>query len=145
MYSNNYNEGEIFEHSLEQEIQKAKQEHTNIALIALRENIIDGISAKDKLLSENIIRKTSVFKDYSFEKDNKRYYYSYAVDMDSFVFDFEVRQIETYIKTIGDEYQACDIVYSSALFPQDGENADILIKKLNSFSKGDRDEKDINS
>ncbi len=139
------NEGEIFEHSLEQEIQKAKQEHTNIALIALRENIIDGISAKDKLLSENIIRKTSVFKDYSFEKDNKRYYYSYAVDMDSFVFDFEVRQIETYIKTIGDEYQACDIVYSSALFPQDGENADILIKKLNSFSKGDRDEKDINS
>lgn len=139
------NEGEIFEHSLEQEIQKAKQEHTNIALIALRENIVDGISAKDKLLSENIIRKTSVFKDYSFEKDNKRYYYSYAVDMDSFVFDFEVRQIETYIKTIGDEYQACDIVYSSALFPQDGENADILIKKLNSFSKGDRDEKDINS
>ncbi len=139
------NDKEIFEHSLEQEIQKAKQEHINIALIFLKENIIDGINAEEKIFSENIIRKTSVFKDYSFEKDNKRYYYSYAVDMDSFVFDFEVRKLATYIKTISEEYKECDIVYSSALFPRDGKNADELMKKLNCFSKGDMDEKDTNS
>ena len=37
-----------------------------------------------------------------------------------------------------------DIVYSAVLFPQDGENADDLILKLNNF-KGDRDEENINS
>ena len=36
-------------------------------------------------------------------------------------------------------------MYSSALCPQDGEEINVLIEKLKEFSKGDIDEKDINS
>ena len=67
------------------------------------------------------------------EKDNKRYYYSYAVDMDSFVFDFEVRKLKTYIETKNQEYPESDIVYSAVLYPQDSEDIEDLIIKINNF------------
>lgn len=138
-------EKEIFNLSLEQDIQKAKQEHTNIALISFCENIVDGKSFINKILSEDAVRKTSVFKEYIEESDGKRYYYLYTVDMDSFVYDFEVRKLQTYIKSNSAEYLECDILYSSALYPQDGENAEDIIKKLNIFSKGDINEENTYS
>lgn len=137
-------ESEIFELSLEQDIQKAKTEHVNISLIGLRENILDGESLIDRICDEHVIRKTSCFHEYMKEEDGKRYYYLYSVDMDSFVFDFEVRKLATYINEMRQEYPEYDIVYSAALCPQDGETADVLIPKLNNF-KGDRDEENINS
>ncbi len=139
------NEEEIFFHSLEQDIQKAKQEHLNISLISLRENIVEGNALIDKILEENLIRKTNIFKEYRIEKDNKRYYYSYAVDMDSFVFDFEVRKLKTYIETKNQEYPESDIVYSAVLYPQDSEDIEDLIIKINNFSKEVRDEENTNS
>ncbi len=126
----------IFKLSLEQEMQKAKQEHMNISFISLSEKIVEGTSFINKMLDEDVIRKTSVFKDYIEEHDGRKYYYSYAVDMDSFVFDFEVRKLQNYIKTNSADFKECDILYSSALYPQDGETADIIINKLNSFQKG---------
>ena len=139
------NDKEIFELSLEQDIQKAKQDRINIALFSLSEKIVEGKSLIDKILSEEIIRKTSVFKDYSIIQNGRRYYYSYALDIDSFVFDFEVRRLETYIKSNEKDYLNCDIMYSSALYPQDGHNIEDLTSKLNRFSKGDADEKNIDS
>ena len=139
------NDKEIFELSLEQSIQKAKQDQLNIALFSLSEKVIEGKSLIDKILSEEIIRKTSVFKDYSVIKNGRKYYYSYAVDIDSFVFDFEVRRLETYIKSNNEEFSECDIMYSSALYPQDGTTAGELGEKLNIFTKGDIDEKDTHS
>lgn len=139
------NEEEIFFHSLEQDIQKAKQEHLNISLISLRENIVEGNALIDKILEENLIRKTNIFKEYRIEKDNKRYYYSYAVDMDSFVFDFEVRKLKTYIEAKNQEYPESDIVYSAVLYPQDSEDIEDLIIKINNFSKEVRDEENTNS
>lgn len=138
-------EEEIFIHSLEQDVQKAKQEHINLSIIALKENKLEDNSLIDKILSENMIRKTGVFKDYKCEKGGKNYYYSYAVDMDSFVFDFEVRKLETYIKAKRQECPACDILYSALLCPRDADNIDDIIKNMNKFSKGNTDEKDINS
>ena len=138
------NEEEIFELSLEMDIQKAKQEHLNIALIALRENILSEGSIIDKICYDDVIRKTNQFNQYMKEENGKRYYYLYSVDMDSFVFDFEIRKFNTYIKEQRQEKPEYDIVYSAVLFPQDGENADDLILKLNNF-KGDRDEENFNS
>ena len=129
-------EQEIFELSLEQDMQKAKQEHINITLISLSEKIVEGKSLTDKILAEDVIRKTSVFKEYSCIKDGRRYYYSYTVDMDSFVYDFEVRKLQTYIKTNIHEYLDCDIEYASALYPQDSDTIAGLIEKINSFQKG---------
>ena len=127
---------EIFKLSLEQDIQKAKQDHINISLISLSEKIVEGTSFINKILDEDVIRKTAIFKEYTEEIDNKRYYYSYAVDMESYVFDFEIRKLQTFIKTNSADFKECDILYSAVLYPQDGENADIIIKKLNSFQKG---------
>lgn len=138
-------EKEIFIHSLEQEIQKAKQEHINIALISLCENLHDESSLIDIILAENLIRKTSVFKDYMFSEGGRKYYYSYASDMDSFVFDFEVRKLETYISKLNKENPDYDIMYSAALYPQDGGDINDLFAKLKKFSKGVTDEENINS
>lgn len=126
-------EKEIFELSLEQDIQKAKQEHINISLIMLSEKLVEEKSLINKILSEDVIRKTSTFKDYSIIIGDRKYYYCYAVDMDSFVYDFEVRKLETYINTNKQEFEECDIVYSTVLYPQDGEEMGQLLIKL----KGD--------
>jgi signal transduction histidine kinase len=138
-------EKEIFELSLESDIQKAKTEHINIALMALSEKIVEGKSLTDKILSEDVIRKTSVFKEYAEIKGDRRYYYSYTVDMDSFVFDFEERKLQTFIKANSVDYKDCDMLYSAVLYPQGGETVDELIKKLTTFSKGVMNEENINS
>lgn len=138
-------EEEIFLHSLEQEVQKAKQDHINISIVSLKENILEEKSLIDTILKDDLIRKTNNFKDYTCEKNGERYYYSYAVDMDSFVFDFEVRKLETYIKTLRKENIDSDIVYSAVLCPQDGDDIKTLTEKMNVFSEGIIDEKDINS
>ena len=114
-------------------------------MISLSEKIVEGKSLIDKMLAEDIIRKTSVCKECSIVEDGRRNYYFYSVDMDSFVHDFEVRKLHTYINSNLYEFQECDILYSSALYPQDGEQLIDLIGKLNDFSKGDIDEKNINS
>ena len=139
------NEKEIFVHSLEQDIQKAKQEHMNISLISVCEIKHDEKSLIDDVLNENIIRKTAQFKELTTYKADRKYYYSYAVDIDSFVYDFEVRKLDTFIKTLNKENEGYDIMYSSALYPQDGDNLKSIIDKLNQFTKGDEDEEDINS
>ncbi len=139
------NDKEIFYLSLEQDMQKAKLEHMNIALISLSEKIVEGKSFIKKILTEELIRKTTIFKEFAEETNERRYYYSYAVDMDSFGFDFEVRRLQTFIKTNSADYQECDILYSSALYPQDGEEKEDLINKLNSFTKGDMNEENSNS
>ena len=104
--------------------------------------IIEGV---EKVLNEGVIRKTASFKDYTFVRDNKKYYYCYSVDMDSFVYDFEVRKLATYVGKLNKENPDYDIMYSSALCPQDGEDINVLVEKLKEFSKGDMDEKDTNS
>lgn len=126
-------EEEIFKLSLEQDIQRAKQEHINISLTMLKEKQVDGKSLIDKILADEVIRKTSTFKDYSCVVDGSRYYYCYAVDMDSFVHDFEVRKLATYIDSNKPDFEECDIVYSAVLYPQDGEEIGQLLAKL----KGD--------
>ena len=134
-------EKEIFKLSLEQDIQKAKQDRMNIALMSFCENIIEGKSFIDKILSDDIIRKNTVYKEYTEIKNNKRYYYVYSVDVDSFVFDFEVRKVKSFITSNEPEYKDCDIVYLSALYPQDSQNIDELTEKISDFSKGDDYEK----
>ena len=130
-------EEEIFMHSLEQDIQKSKPEQINVSVVALRENENDEISFIDKIVKEDIIRKTKNYKEYSFTQNGKKYYYCYSVDMDSFVFDFEIRKLETYIKTIKDENPECDLEYSAVLIPRDSSEIDEIKLRLNNFSKGD--------
>ena len=130
-------EKEIFLHSLEQDMQRAKQEHLNIALVSLCENANENKSIINEILEENIIRKTKVFKEYTEEKDSKKYYYSYALDIESFVHDFQIRKLETYIDTKNKENPEYDIMYSTVLYPENEEDKNKIIEKLNTFQKGE--------
>ncbi|MBE7704575.1 MAG: hypothetical protein E7Z90_02035 [Cyanobacteria bacterium SIG29] len=134
-------EKEIFIHSLEQDIQRAKQEHINVSIMALQ----GKEEAIDKVINEGVIRKTANFKEHSCINNDRKYYYCYVVDLDSFVYDFEVRKLSTFVAGLNKENPDYDIMYSSALCPQDGEEINILIEKLSEFSKGDIDEKSTNS
>ena len=137
------NDEEIYTHSLEQEMQKAKSDKRNIAIIKLKEKANTGNSVIDKILKEDIIRKTAVYKDFSKEENGIKYYDIYTADIDSFVYDFEKRRLETYIREAAKENPECGIMYSSALYPQDGETIKKINKKLEQFSKGDTDEENI--
>ena len=99
------------------------------------ENLVEGKSLIDKILSEDIIRKTSEFKEYSCIKEGKRYYYSYTVDIESFVFDFEVRKLETFIKENQKEYAQNDLEYSAVLYPQDFTDNTEISDVINKFEK----------
>ena len=119
---------------------KAKQEKINIALFSLSEKIIEGKSLIDKILSESIIRKTSAFNDYAVIKNGRRQYYSYAAAIEYCVYVFELRRLETYIKEHNEEYKENCIMYSSALYPEDGSRIEDLTAKLNSFHPVQKDE-----
>ena len=129
-------EKEIFLHSLEQDMQRAKQEKLNISLVSLSEKITEN-SAIEKLLNDNIIRKTKVFKEYFNEESDRRYYYSYSLDVESYVYDFEIRKLDTYIKELNKENDKYDIMYSTLLYPQDEEDKTKIMEELNNFTKGE--------
>ena len=115
-------------------------------MISLSENILEnGNSLINQIKEDDLIRKTSTFKEHEYEINGKRYYYCYAVDMDSFVYDFQIRKLKTYVTALNEDFKEYDIMYSSALCPQDGDDVKILFERLNAFSKGDIDEEDTNS
>lgn len=130
-------EKEIFLHSLEQDLQRVKQEKVNISLVFLSENKTKQKSKIEEILEENIIRKTKVFKEYEEENNNKRYYYSYALDVESYVHDFQIRKLETYIDTKNKESKEYDIMYSAMLYPEKENDKNKIIEELNSFQKGE--------
>ncbi len=140
---------EIFYLCLEQDLQKAKQDKMNIAFTALSEKITAGKSLINKILTEDVVRKTIVFKEYCEEKAGRKYYYAYAVDLESYVFDLDVRKLDTIIKSNAVDYKECDILYLTALYKPDGNSsensAESILNKLNSFSKGDINEKNTDS
>ena len=112
------NEKEIFEMSLEQDIQKAKQEKTKIGLIIIKEEYIEGESIIDRIIKDGVIRKTSKYKEYSCVKEGKRYYYLYIMNIDKYALEFEEKKIETYIKEYEEEKKRKEIEYKIVLYPE---------------------------
>lgn len=137
-------EEEIFAMQLNQDIFKAKQSHSTIGLIALKEKIGCPCSFIEKVVSDNLIRKTSNSKEFSYQKDDKKIYLYYALEMDSFALDFIKKKLEGYIRMCGKEFEECAILYSTALYPNDATTAEELIKKTKGSFKEVDYEKDFN-
>lgn len=127
------NEEEIFWMSLEREIKRTAYDHINTAVIGLCENALEDKSFTDKILSEDIIRKTSVHKEISFIKDGKRYFYCYSSDIESYVFDLDMLKFQTYVKNNSEAYKESDLKYSAVLSPRDGAEVKEIIEKINDF------------
>lgn len=139
------NDEETFVMQMNQDISKAKQNHTTLGVIALKEKALASLSLIDKVISEGLIRKTATSKEFSYVDDDQRFYFFYSLDMDSYALDFTKKKLEGYFKIIGKEFQECAIVYSTALYPNDALSAEELIKKTKlSFKEVDY-EKDFNS
>lgn len=135
------NDEETFMMQMSQDISKAKQNHTTVGVIALREKALASLSYIDKVISEGLIRKTATSRDFSYVDDDQRFYFFYAIDMDSFALDFTKKKLEGYIKICGKEFRECAILYSTALYPNDALSAEELIKKAKlSFKEVDYEE-----
>ncbi|MDD3237241.1 MAG: ATP-binding protein [Candidatus Gastranaerophilales bacterium] len=139
------NEEETFIMQMGQDISRAKQNHTSLGLIALKEKIIASASFLDKVVAEKLIKKTTNSRDFIYIDGDFRYYFYYSIEMDSFALDFNKKKLEGYIKLCGKEFEECAILYSTALYPNDALSADELIKKAKLSFKEVEYEKSINS
>lgn len=138
------NEEEIFIMQMGQDISNAKQNHCTVGLIALKEKMIDSVSFLDKVVSDKLITKTANGKDFIYIDGDFRYYFLYAVDMDSYALEFNRKKLEGYVKICGKEFEKCDILYSTALYPNDASDAEELIKKAKLSFKEVNYEENIN-
>ena len=86
---------------------------------------------------KQLLRDFKVFKEYFNEENDRRYYYSYSLDVESYVYDFEIRKLDTYIKELNKENDKYDIMYSALLYPQDEEDKTKIMEELNNFTKGE--------
>ncbi len=139
------NDEETFIMQMGQDISKAKQNHTTLALIALRENALYKTSFIDKIISDGVIRKTSSSRDFSFVNEDQRFYFFYSIDIDSYALDFMKKKLEGYLRQGGKEAKECVILYSTALYPNDALSAEELIKKAKVSFKEVDNEENINS
>ncbi len=139
------NDEETFVMQMGQDVSKAKQNHTTLGLIGIREKAFASVSFIDKVIADGMMRKTSNARDFSYVDDDQRFYFFYAIDMDSFALDFSRKKLEGFIKLTGKEFKECDIVYSTALYPNDAVSAEELIKKTKVSFKEVGNEENINS
>ncbi len=136
---------ETFLVQLGQDISKAKQNHTTVGLLAIKENAFAKKSFVDKIVEEGLIRKTATSKDFSCIDDDQKFYFFYSVDMDSYALDFVKKKLQGYLKICGKEFSDCAILYSTALYPNDATSAEELIKKAKLSFKEVGYEEDIDS
>lgn len=138
------NEQQTFMMQLAQDVSKAKQNHSTLGMVAVRENADLTNSFINRIVDEKLIRKTASARDFSYVTDGQRFYFYYAVDMDSFALDFISKKLDGYVKICGKEFEECAILYSTALYPNDALSAEELIKKIKVSFKEVNYEEDLN-
>ncbi len=139
------NEEDIFVVNLSQNIQKAKQNHSSIGVLAIKEKLSCAQSFIDKMFEEKIIQKSSTSFSLTNSDGEFKYFYHNALELEPHVLEFYKKKIEGYIKLSGNEFNNCDILYSTAIFPNDALTAEELIKKAKLSFKEVCYEEDFNS
>lgn len=139
------NEEDIFVVNLGQNIQKAKQNHSSIGIIAIKEKLSCTNSFINKISEENIIQKSSTSFSLTNTDGEFKYFYFNALELEPHILEFYKKKIEGYIKLSGNEFNNCDILYSTAIFPNDALGAEELIKKAKLSFKEVCYEEDFNS
>ena len=126
---------------MEKALLKSKNNSQNLLFIRLEENKNTFTSMIEDIKSNkiSIIRKTTNTKEVYCEDENKKSLMIFIPDADKFAQNFIEKKIESYIapETEGGKY---DILYSTALFPDNGDSLDNLIKKSNELLKRGKNE-----
>lgn len=138
-------EEDIFVVNLAQNIQKAKQNHSSIGIIAIKERLSGAVSFVDRIIEENIVQKSATSLSLKNTDGEFKYFYFNTLELEPHVIEFYKKKFEGYIKLSGNEFKNCDILYSTAIFPNDALTAEELIKKAKLSFKEVCYEKDSNS
>ena len=129
-------EKEKFEQDFAEAVEKSKNSNHNLLLLKIQET--DGYSpSMSDDLKENkisIIRKTTNTKEIFYKEDGKKNIMIFIPEADKFAQNFIEKKIESYIQgeTGSEKY---DIVYSTVLFPDDGNSPEELLKKTDELIK----------
>ena len=108
----------------------AKNNNYKLGLIKITENTPSTPFIDDILSNEiNIIRKSANVKDYIVKEDVRSLIYA-VMQMDRYALNFVGKKIDGFVNT-EPKYAKCDIVFSTALYPDDETTVDTLIEKLN--------------
>ena len=127
-------EKEKFVIDLEKDIAKAKVASQTLLLLMLAEKLDVQNSFINAVKEEriSIIRKTSNTKEVSYTDDGKNYLLIVMPEADKFAQSFVEKRIDSSVSIENDSHaeQKYDILYSTALFPECGEDATYLLNKL---------------
>ena len=128
-------EKEKFAADLEKELLKAKACAQNVLLVLIEEMSGSHNSFIDAVREEkfSIIRKTSNTKEAYYEEEGKKYLEIMIPEADKFAQGFIEKKIESILISELDETnnKKYDILYSTAIFPENGED----VISLNEFLK----------
>lgn len=124
---------------LDKEISKAKTCNNNLLLVLIKEkqqsekSFIEDIG-KEKI---SIIRKTSSTKEVEYHEDGYNYLAVMIPEADKFAQSFIEKKIESTIQNSGEETNSpkYDILYSTIIFPDSGENSLELMEAAKSSLK----------
>lgn len=130
-------EKEKFILDLDKDIQKAKTCSHNLLLLMIKENESTGYSFIEDVKSEkiSIIRKTANTKEVYFNEDGKNCYAVILPEADKFAQSFIEKKIESTIEQNTTSSQKYDILYSTALFPDNGKDAAEMIETAEKLLK----------
>lgn len=123
-------EKEKFEQDFVQAVEKSKTSGNNLLLLKISEESGINPSMSDDLKENkiSIIRKTTNTKEVFYDDGNRKNIMVFIPEADKFARNFIEKKIESYVEgeTCSEKY---DIVYSTVLFPEDGDSAEALLKK----------------
>ena len=133
------NDFQIFKTELNKNIYNSKQLKKSITLIKIQEkdeNIINAIKEEKLVLFKNSPSSNSI----TIKENNKNSYFCFANDIDEYALNFVIKKIESYIKTNVPKDKQNDIMFSKEIYPDDGLNSEILLKKAEKNLKSLRSE-----
>ena len=133
-------EKEKFLIDLEKDINKAKSASQNILLVMISEKENSPNSFINDIREEKIsvIRKTSNTRETFYSENGKNYFVIMIPEADKFAQSFIEKKIESTINNEESNSKKYDILYSTALFPENGETAeDIFLGLNNSLNKNE--------
>ena len=132
-------EREKFVSDMQKEISKTKACSQHVLVVLIQEELNQRYSFINDVMEEkiSIIRKTSNTKEVCYTENNKKYLEIMIPEADKFAQGFIEKKIESIITTETDETNAkkYDILYSTAIFPDNGEDTDSLCDYLTSALK----------
>lgn len=128
-------EKDYFMIELEKNIAKSENSDKKLLLILLQENDNQQPSLIDDIRAEkvSIIRKTTNSKEVFYNDNNKKNLLISIPEADKFAQNFIEKKIESYLDCGKTESQKYDILFSTALFPENGKSACELLKNAEKF------------